>query len=142
MAPEDKLIIDGLSPIGNEVWKSTVGDKIALGQNDYMPAQQLMLNIMYELSVLDCSVILLAHEKPLTDIQGTIIKIVVNTCVGNANYEQIMGCWTDVIHCYTVGVQYRWEGNKNGVACVARTIPKESNLEPSFAKYGFFQEEK
>lgn len=136
----DILIIDGLSPIGNEVWKSTVGDKIAIGQNDYLPAQQLMLNIMYELSVLDCSVILLAHEKPITNNEGVITSIAVNTCVGNANYEQIMGNFTDCIHCYQQGIQYKWEGNKNGIACIARNLPKESNLDPNFSKYNFFQE--
>jgi hypothetical protein len=140
LTENDILVIDGLSPIANEVWKSTVGDKIAIGQNDYMPAQQLMLNIMYELSVLDCSVILLAHEKPLTDANGLFLKTVVNTGVGNSNYEQIMGCFTDCIHSVQIGVQYKWEGNKNGVACVARSIPKEANLEPNFSKYNFFQE--
>lgn len=140
LGQNDILVVDGLSPIGNEVWHSTVGDKIAIGQNDYMPAQHLMYQILSELSVLSCPVILLAHEKPLTDDKGNLIQMRVNTCVGNANYATLMGLFTDVIHAITLGPSYRWEISNPRAYAISRKIPKgTSNIEPNFTKYGFFK---
>lgn len=135
----DILFVDGLSPIGKEVWNSTVGDKIAISQNDYMPAQNLMYGILSELSKLACHVVLYAHERAKTDDGGNLIRTEVQTWVGNSNYSTLMGLFTDVIHAKRDGLQYRWEVNAPKLHASSRRIESsEKNIEPNFAKYNFF----
>ncbi|MFA5670272.1 MAG: hypothetical protein WC967_13600 [Balneolaceae bacterium] len=138
LGSQDILVVDGLSPIGLEVWNSVVGDKIAISMTDYSQPQRLMHIILNELSILTCPVILLAHEKPLTDDKGNLIQLRVNTFVGNANYATLMGLFTDVIHATKVGPTFRWEVSKPGVYTVSRRITGQSQVEPNFSKHGFF----
>lgn len=137
---DDILVIDGLSPIGHSLWKTMCGDKLAIGQNDYLPVQTVMYEILAGLSNIDCPVILLAHEKVHTDDKGTHIATTVNTCVGNANYQTLMGLFTDVIHATKEGSnRYKWELNIPKIHTISRRIPdNEKNLEPNFHKYNFF----
>lgn len=134
----DILTIDGLSPISHEVWNTTVGDKIAISMNDYMPVQHIMYSIFQSIATLECNVVLLAHEKEVTDDKGNVLQRVVDFGCGNAINSKLLGCMTDVIHAYTAGSKYLWEGNKDKVSCVARVIPKESGLIPDFSLYNFF----
>jgi len=134
----DILVIDGLSPIYTEVWKVTQGDKIAISQNDFMPAQYLMNDIFQNLGSIDANVILMAHSRDLSDKEGNLIETVVNTGVGQSTYSTLMGCFTEIIHCYRFGASYRWECEKNKVACNSRSMPKESNLVPDFSLYNLF----
>jgi hypothetical protein len=134
----DILVIDGLSPIYTEVWKVTQGDKIAISQNDFMPAQYLMNDIMQNLGSIEANVILMAHERDLTEKDGTLIETIVNTGVGLSTYSTLMGCFTEIIHCYRFGLLYRWECEKAKVACNSRSMPKESNLVPDFRLYNLF----
>lgn len=139
LTPHDVLFVDGLSPIGKEVWNTTVGDKIAIGQNDYLPAQGLMYAILSELSTIECNVVLYAHERNKTDDNGSLIRTEVNTWVGNSNYSTLMGLFTDIIHAKKEGLNYRWEVNTPKVHANSRRIDNsERNIEPNFAKYGFF----
>lgn len=138
LGEQDILVIDGLSPIGQEVWNSVVGDKIAISMTDYGQPQRLMGLILSELSVLSCPVVLLAHEKPYTDDKGNIIEMRVNTFVGNSNYSTLMGMFTDVIHAVKVGPSYRWELSKQGVYTISRRIVGQAQVEPNFSKHGFF----
>lgn len=138
----DILFIDGLSPIGKEVWNTTVGDKIAISQNDYMPAQNLMYGILSQLSVIACHVVLFAHQRDKTNSDGSLIRTEVNTWVGNSNYSTLMGLFTDIIHAKRESTRYRWEVNAPNVHASSRRIPAdEKNIEPNFSKYGFFTNE-
>ena len=134
----DILVIDGFSPISHEVWNTIVGDKIAVGMNDYMPVQHVIYSIASNLASIDANVILLAHEREITDDKGVVLQRVVDFGCGHAISHKLMGCFTDILHCYTFGKSYLWEGQKDKVACVARVIPKESGLIPNFSLYGFF----
>lgn len=134
----DILVIDGLSPITHEIWQATVGDKIQISMSDYMAPQYTLYKVFADLGSLECSVILLAHEKDMTDDKGTILSTLIDTGVGHANYAKLMGCFTDVIHAYKFGSLYKWEGEKAKVGCISRVIPKETNLEPNFSLYNFF----
>ncbi len=134
----DILVIDGLSPISHEVWNTIVGDKIAISMNDYMPVQHVMYAIFQNIASLECNVVLLAHEKEITDDKGNVLQRVVDFGCGNAISSKLLGCMTDVIHAYTMGSKYLWEGSKDKVTCVARVIPKESGLVPDFSLYNFF----
>lgn len=136
----DILAIDGLSTIGKEVWNSTVGDKIAIGQNDYMPAQNLMYGILSELSILTCQVVVLAHERELTDKDGNLVRRVVNTWVGQSNYETLMGLFTDVIRAVATPMGYKWDIGDAKSHVISRRIPKGAikTVEPNFSKYDFF----
>jgi hypothetical protein len=136
------LAIDGLSPIGKEVWNITVGDKIAISQNDYMPAQNLMYSILAELSILACHVVLLAHEKVHMNDAGVIERITPNTWVGNANYSTLMGLFTDVIRAVnTPATGFKWQIEDAKAHIISRRIIKgqSKTVEPSFAKNGFFK---
>ena len=134
----DILVIDGLSPISHEVWNTIVGDKIAISMNDYMPVQHVMYAIFQNIASLECNVIMLAHEKEITDDKGNVLQRVVDFGCGNAISSKLLGCMTDVIHAYTMGSKYLWEGSRDKVTCVARVIPKESALAPDFSLYNFF----
>ena len=134
----DILAIDGLSPISHEVWNTMVGDKIAIGMNDYMPVQHVMYSIFSNISSLECNVVMMAHEKEVTDDKGNVIERLPDFGCGNAISSKLLGCMTDVIHAYTMGSKYLWEGSRDKVRCVARVIPKESNLTPDFSLYNFF----
>ena len=134
----DILVIDGLSPIYTEIWKVTQGDKIAISMSDYMPAQFLMNDIFQNLGSIEASVILMAHSKDLTDKDGNLIETVVNTGVGQSTYTTLMGCFTEIIHCYRFGTKYLWECEKAKVACNSRSMPKESGLIPYFSLYNLF----
>lgn len=135
---DDILVIDGLSPITHEVWNSIVGDKIAIGMNDYLPVQHVIYAIFQNLASLECNVVLLAHEKEVTDDKGNILNKIVDFGCGQAINSKLLGCMTDVIHAYTMGSKYLWEGSRDKVTCVARVIPKESALVPDFSLYNFF----
>ena len=134
----DILCIDGFSPISHEVWNTIVGDKIAISMNDYMPVQHVIYSLASNLASLDCQVIMLAHEKEVTDDKGVVQQRVVDFGCGNAISHKLMGCFTDAIYTYTFGTKYLWAGNKDKIGCVARVIPKEDRLEPNFSKYRFF----
>lgn len=146
LTEKDILCVDGLSPIGSEIWNKMVGDKIAISMTDYGPPQRVMYSILAELAKLECHVILFAHAKDEMEeyeIGGgrtatRLKEIRVNTWVGQANYETLMGLFTDVIYAYKQGVLYRWAGNKQKVYTVSRTIPPKDNLEPNFSLYNFF----
>ena len=134
----DILITDGLSPIFTEVWKLTQGDKIAISQTDYMPAQLVMNDIFQNLGSIECPVILMAHEKQIHDEKGNVINTIVNTGTGVAMYSTYMGCFTEIIHCYRFGTKYLWECERDKVACNSRSMPKETNLIPDFRLYNLF----
>jgi len=134
----DILVVDGLSPITHEVWNTIVGDKIAISMNDYMPVQHVIYSLMANLASLECNLILLAHEKEITDDKGTVLQVVPDFGCGHAIMHKLMGCFTDIIHAYTFGKDYRWEGHRDKVSCVARVIPRETNLLPDFSLYNFF----
>jgi translation initiation factor IF-1 len=136
--PEDVLIIDGLSPISHEIWLSHIGDKVAISMTDYTPPQHTMNKVMQAIQRVPCHVIMLAHEKQIIDDDVIKFDAVVNTGVGNATYEQIMGCWTEVVHLYKLGTSYKMEGAKNKVYTITRKIPAETNLNQDLSKYGLF----
>jgi hypothetical protein len=134
----DILVVDGLSPIYTEVWKVTQGDKIAISQNDFMPAQYLMNDIMQNLGSIEANVILMAHSRDLTDTAGNLMETVVNTGVGQSTYSTLMGCFSEIVHCYRFGTKYLWECEKPKVACNSRKLPKETGLVPDFSLYNLF----
>jgi len=134
----DILVVDGLSPITHEVWNTIVGDKIAISMNDYMPVQHVIYSLCSNLASLECNLVLLAHEKELTDDKGTVLDRVVDFGCGHAILHKLMGCFTDIIYTYTFGTSYLWAGYKDKVKCVARVIPKEDRLKPDFSLYNFF----
>ncbi len=134
----DILVIDGFSPISHEVWNTIVGDKIAISMNDYMPVQHVIYSLASNLASLDCQVIMLAHEKEVTDDKGIVIQHAVDFGCGNAITHKLLGCFTDVIYAYTFGTGYLWAGAKNKVTTVSRVLPKEDNLKPNFSLYRFF----
>lgn len=139
LTSNDVLIVDGLSPLGSEIWNSMVGDKIAVSQNDYMPVQRTLYGVLSALAKLDCHVILLAHEREHYGDNGNTLEMVkVNTWCGVSNYETIMGLFTDVIYAYKNGTMYKWAGAKPKVHTVVRTLPPKDGLEPDFSKYNFF----
>lgn len=141
LTPNDVLIIDGLSPLGAEIWNSMVGDKIAVSQNDYMPVQRTLYGVLSALAKLDCHVIMLAHDREhYIDNGNTLEMIKVNTWCGVSNYETIMGLFTDVIYAYANGTMYKWAGKKPKVHTVVRTLPPKDGLEPDFSKYNFFNQ--
>lgn len=139
LLPSDVLIVDGLSPIGAELWNTLVGDKILVSQSDYLPVQRALYSVLAQLTKLDCHVILLAHERETFNDSGSLEQVKVNLWCGNSNYETVMGLFTDVVYCYKLGAAYKWAGSKNKVYTVARTIPQKDNLEPSFITHGFFK---
>lgn len=139
LLPTDILIVDGLSPLGAELWNTLVGDKILVSQTDYLPVQRALYGVLAQLAKLDCHVILLAHERETLNDSGGIDMVKVNLWCGNSNYETVMGLFTDVIYCYKNGPAYKWAGSKNKVYTVARTIPQKDNLEPNFLTHGFFK---
>lgn len=134
----DILVIDGFSPISHEVWNTIVGDKIAISMNDYMPVQHVIYSLISNLASLECNVIMLAHEKEVTDDKGTVLERVVDFGCGNAISHKLKGCFTDIIYAYTFGTSYLWAGNKQKVSCIARVLPKEDKLIPNFSLYNFF----
>lgn len=140
LTSNDILIVDGLSPIGNEIWNSLVGDKIAISMTDYGPPQRAMYLMLSELAKLPCHVVLLAHARDKTDDKGSLIQVQVNTWVGNSNYETLMGLFTDVIYAYKFGINFYWSGKQSKVYAIARNIPAEDNLLPDFAKHNIFTE--
>lgn len=135
---DDILIIDGLSPISFEIWNSLVGDKIAISMSDYMPIQHVMYSIMQSIASLDCNVILLAHEKDITDDKGNLVSKTIDWGVGNAISSKLLGCFTEALYVYTLGTKYLWSANKAKTTCVARTMPKEDALAPDFSLYRLF----
>lgn len=139
LTANDILIIDGLSPLGNELWNTMVGDKIAISMSDYLPVQRALYGIMAQLNKLDCHVVLLAHEKETFNESGALDMVNVNTWCGSSNYETIMGLFTDVIYCYKQGSAYKWAGSKTKVYTVSRNVPAKDNLEPNFSLYNFFK---
>jgi hypothetical protein len=138
LTSSDILVIDGLSPIGNEIWNSMVGDKIAISMTDYGPPQRAMYLLFAAIAKLDCHVILLAHEKEVLNDSGTLDCLRVNTWVGNSNYETLMGLWTDVVYAYKQGNAFKWAGQRPKTYTIARNIPAKDNLEPSFHTHGVF----
>lgn len=139
LTSNDILVIDGLSPIGSELWNTMVGDKLIVSMTDYMPIQRALYAIMAQLAKLYCHVIVLAHEREHTNDAGILEMVKVNTWCGNSNYDTVMGLFTDVIYCYKNGSSYKWAGAKPKVYTVARKIPQKDNLDPNFSIYPFFR---
>lgn len=144
---EDVLIIDGLSVLTEEVWKSFVGDKIMISMDDYKPVQKWLADFMEELSKCTNShVILLAHEtdklETVTGPDGKpyqkFIRTEIDTNIGVKTYERLVGKFTDVIHATKMGTKFVWETAKPSVHAIARNLPAGVNLEPDFSKYDFF----
>jgi hypothetical protein len=136
----DILIIDGLSPITHEIWNVSIGDKVAIAQSDYGTPQRLLQGLFLDIQTLECNVILLAHEREhMNNNTGVLDELRVDIGVGVAGYSKLMGCFSEVIHAYKQGTLYKWEAEKNKVGCIARKMPKESNLEPNFSKYNLFK---
>lgn len=134
----DILVIDGLSPIYTEVWNALQGDKIATAMSDYTPPQRVMNNLFQQLGSIEANVVLMAHERDLSDKDGNLVETIVNTGVGVSTYSTLMGCFTEIIHVYRFGTNYRWECEKLKVACNSRSMPKETNLVPDFGLYNLF----
>jgi len=144
---EDVLIVDGLSVLVEEVWKSFVGDKIMISMDDYKPIQKYLADFLEELSkCTNAHVIMLAHELDKTEtVVGPdgkpyqkFIRVEVDTNAGTKNYERLMGKFTDVIHATKMGSKFVWETGKPNVHAIARNLPTGVNLEPDFSKYDFF----
>jgi hypothetical protein len=144
---EDVLIIDGLSVLTEEMWKSMVGDKIMISMDDYKPLQKYLADFLEELSkCTNAHVIMLAHEIDKNEtVAGPdgkqyqkFIRTEVDTNAGVKNYERLMGKFTDVIHATKIGTKFVWETSKPQVHSIARNLPYAVNLEPDFSKYDFF----
>ena len=144
---EDVLIIDGLSVLSEETWKSLIGDKVLISQDDYKPLQKYFSDILEALSkCTNAHLILLAHqiEKYETKVGDggkqyqELVRIEVDFNMGSKPYERWIGKFTDVIHTEKLGIKYVWETQKMKVHGVARNLPYGGNLEPDFSKYNFF----
>ena len=144
---EDVLIVDGLSVLSEEIWKSLVGDKILVSLDDYKPVQKYMTDLLEAMSkCVNAHLILLAHEtdhnEMVTDTNGKQVSKFVRKEVdfnsGIKAYERFIGKFTDVIYAEKMGIKFVWHGNKPSVHTVARNYPAQAGLEPDFSKYSFF----
>lgn len=145
LGENDILVIDGLSPISHYLKQLVLGDKyIAISLSDYMPVQAAMLSLFKEFEKIPTNLILLAHDKPvienITDSNGKIYQKEtgkeIMTGVGSANYQQLLGCMTDVIYSRYALEKYKWV-TKGKVTTICRTIKPAIDLEPDFELNGF-----
>jgi hypothetical protein len=144
LTSKDILVIDGLSPIASEVWKTLYGDILLYSGYDYSGPQQLLYQIIFALSKIQANVILLAHEKEYTEGEGLQQKLKFigpDTKVGEANFKSMMGNFTDIFRAKKQGPKWVWEasGNISKAYCASRKIPAKDGLEPDFSLYGFFK---
>lgn len=151
LTSEDVLVVDGYTPIVSEIWSCITGLRLSATMADYMPVQRVVLDVIRNLHALECNVVLLAHEKQtykeVSDGRGgnTSIpdKIIFNAGCGEANYEQIMGNFTDVIRAVNKGNgRYMWEvrGRNSDTRIRKETFgDRDVEVEPSFSKWGFFK---
>lgn len=150
LTANDILVVDGYTPIVSEVWNSVVGTRLLANMGDYIPVQRIVLEIIRGLHSLECGVVMLGHEKltykDVQDAKGQTIsvpdKIIFNAGCGEANFSQIMGNFTDVIHSSTNGTRYVWDIRNPKVHTVLRNpnFPeRDREVEPNFAKWGFFK---
>jgi hypothetical protein len=145
--PSDVFIIDGLSVIMAEIWQALNGDKILTAMSDYGPVQQNALKILQNLAGYCSShYIILAHEKEKRehgrDEKGkefsTFLRNEVNVLCGEANYELLMGTFTDVIRATKAGQKFIWEVGHPKSYSINRNLPIGNMLEPDFSKHNFF----
>jgi hypothetical protein len=149
LTDKDVLVIDGHTPIVSEVWGTIIGTRLVTNMGDYMPVQKIILDIMRNLHALECHVVLLAHEKQtykeVSDGRNTTSvpdKIVFNAGCGEANYEQIIGCFTDLIRASSLNGRYNWDVRQPNVDARIRNvnIPDSARqIEPNFTKHGYFK---
>ena len=135
---DDHLVIDGLSPITQEVWGAVRGDKVDIGQTDFMPAQKVVGDLFACFRKLQCHLLVLAHDTTLTDREGTILETRVDLGVGSKKYSSFMGAMTEVIYATKIGKNFIWVTNKDKVSTVVRKMPSGTNLVPDFSLYNLF----
>jgi len=135
---DDHLIIDGLSPITQEVWGAVRGDKVDINQLDFMPAQKVVGDLFTCLRKLQCHVLVLAHDTILTDREGTVVETRVDLGVGTKKYSSFMGAMTEVIYATKFGKNYIWITSKDKISTVVRKMPSSASLVPDFSLYNLF----
>ena len=145
----DVLVVDGHTPIVSEVWGTIVGTRLVTNMGDYMPVQKVILDIMRNLHALECHIVLLGHSKQtykeVSDGKTTTSvpdRTVFNAGCGEANYEQIKGCFTDMIHASDMNGRYVWDVKNPKIDTIIRNTnirDTDRQIEPSFAKWGYFK---
>lgn len=137
----DILVVDGLSAIVQEVWATSQGDKLAVSISDYGSVQLIMGRAMYLITNIPCNLILLAHEKPYYEDETLVLLAGVNFGAGSATYQSLIGCFSEVIHTYKLGISYKMETNKPKVTGAYRKLPAATNLDQDLSKYDLFNGE-
>jgi len=148
----DLLIVDGLSVLMTELWNMVMGDKGLVSQSDYGVAQSKALALMQNFQAIYCNVLILAHEKILykeVKIPGkpsefTEDKRIPNTGnIGTANYSQILGCFTDVLHQNFDGRNYFLDNRNTSYDIRIRNLnvlaSTDRKLEANLTKWGYFK---
>jgi hypothetical protein len=135
----DILIVDGLTPIVQSIWKSVKGDRLLSNQGDYNAVQIALWEHIDLYSMLDCSYIMLAHADKITDDIAKEEKIRVNLNAGRALAGNFLGNFGDGIYAYQRNDGSRvWATRKAGVEAIGRNLPEADGLLPDFSLYDMF----
>jgi hypothetical protein len=138
LTTEDIVIFDGLSVITTELWQGIYGDVILYSGYDYGAVQKTLVKILTPLSKMRANVIILAHEKEYTEGEGLQQKLRFvgpDTNVGEANFQILMGLFTDVFRADKYGTKFIWntKGNDKTFVNVREGIPQNEQLTPDFS---------
>lgn len=126
------LVIDGLSGLTRAAADPVVGKKIAKSQPEIGQIQQVIHNLLLQLTDgCPCHFVLISHiERTVDEVFGG--TTIVPSTEGKKLGPQIPQLFSDVIFTERNGAQFSWNTIKSGVDLKTRNLALSDKLSPSF----------
>ncbi len=130
---EDTIFcIDSMTVIVRLIRQTVVGGRAQLTMANWMPIQNMLLQLLDELTeVLQCHVVLLGHPVR-TESEITQTESIYPSSPGQAIKDLILPLFTDAIYAERVQKNYYWHTQHPTAQCSARNMPSKNKLPPTF----------
>jgi hypothetical protein len=130
----DKIfMLDSLSELAAAAEKMTIGNKPMMAQNEYLVAQNNLLNFLRKLITCQCTVVMTAHVRRQTDFLTGTTKTMTKS-LGTAIADDIPPLFSDVIYSLREGRDFYWDTAASNIDTKARNLPIASKLPADFAQ--------
>lgn len=127
------FMMDGLTELAVAAEKMTIGNKPMMAQNEYLVAQNNLMNFLRKLTSCLCTVVMTAHVRRQTDYLSGAMKVMTRA-LGTAIADDIPPLFSDVIYAVREGTNFYWDTASANVDTKARNLPIATKLPADFAQ--------
>lgn len=133
--PDKILINDSLTETANACFKMVTGNKPVAAQNEYMVAQNNLINwVRFMTQTLQCTFVMTAHvHKVVNEVSGSM-QLMVKTGIGKALSDDMPQMFSEALYCARNGTEWFWETAAANVDTKTRYLPIASKIKPDFAQ--------